>query len=87
MTASSEHSSYYTARHARLGQGSSWVPKLGETNWWVQVNLSKPTTIIGFASQGRYGIVIYFKAYQLSYLLSDGVTWELYSEGGQEKVI
>ncbi|KAK3713878.1 hypothetical protein QZH41_008165, partial [Actinostola sp. cb2023] len=86
MTASSEYSSTYAAHTARLGQGSSWVPKHGDTNLWVQVNFATLTTIVGFASQGRYGYAsLYFKAYQLSYLLSDGVTWELYSEGGQEK--
>lgn len=85
-------SSQYDAKHgwirARLniqpdsGGTGAWSTRRNDANQWLQVDLSKITTVKGVATQGRAGVKQWVTKYKLQYS-DDGQTFNDYKEEGE----
>ncbi|KAI8494564.1 EGF-like repeat and discoidin I-like domain-containing protein 3 [Branchiostoma belcheri] len=69
-----------------VGYAAGWCADNGFTSGeWLQVDLNSLTNVAGVITQGRGDIGQRVTSYKLTFS-ADGVTWEIYSEDGQEKV-
>ena len=88
ITASTEYSSAYGPRYARLNSAAgagSWSAGINEINQWLQIDFLDKTTVSKVASQGREQIAQWVKSYSLSYSM-DGSNFEDYKKSGEAKV-
>lgn len=87
VTASSFFNNYLKPEFARLNanRGScSWTPR-GYHGEWIQIDLGKIMSVTGVATQGRCAWPQWVTSYSLSHS-TDGQSWTLYKESGNEKV-
>ncbi|XP_078344750.1 uncharacterized protein LOC144630294 [Oculina patagonica] len=88
ITASSEHSSQYPARLARLnvqaGQ-TCWAALVNDVNQWLQVDFLQSVTLSKVATQGRHNYPQWVESYFLSYSM-DGSAFENYKQCGEDKI-
>ena len=89
ITASSMSNDRHAAPNARLHfKGSKnplkragWVPRVKNTNQWLQVDLQQTTRVIGIATQGRHDYDQWVTKYKLQYG-DDGQTFRVYKRNG-----
>ena len=89
ITASSIYTDNFAASNARFHfRGSKnplryagWVPKVKNTNQWLQVDLQQTTRVIGIATQGRHDLDRWVTKYKLQYG-DDGQTFRVYKRNG-----
>ena len=85
ITASSVYNDNHAASNARLHfKGSEnplrragWIPRVKNTNQWLQVDLQQTTRVIGIATQGRHDWDQWVTKYKLQYG-DDGLTFRIY---------
>ena len=91
LRASSMYNWYYGPYNARLqarNYGSTrggWIAKIRNTQQWIQVDLEKPSTLKGVATQGRYDAYQYVKSYLVTYS-GNGRRFYPYKEGSRTRV-
>ena len=91
MTASSTVNAYLGPYRARLhisGSGrfkGAWVPKIRNSNQWLQITLGRPMKITGIATQGRADAKQFVTRYLVAFS-QDNVHFEYYMEYGNFKV-
>ena len=76
---------FYIPHNGRTG---AWSSKTNDANQWLQIEFSRPTTIVEVSTQGRAGgtHIQYVTSYTLSYS-DDGVSFQPYKRHGSVKVI
>ncbi|XP_078353422.1 uncharacterized protein LOC144638115 isoform X2 [Oculina patagonica] len=88
MTASSKYSSNYEPYYGRLNgnRGDGWCSKeASSNNDWLQVDLGKPYTVCGVATQGDRNGNEWVTAFKLLFSW-DGVSWNVY-QGDTSKAV
>ncbi|KAI8513971.1 hypothetical protein Bbelb_082950 [Branchiostoma belcheri] len=85
ITASSTHYDPLCSTEKALlnSEPGAWCANGG--NPWLQVDLNSLKSVAGVITQGRAGYPQWVTSYKLAFS-NDGVTWETYTEDGQEKV-
>ena len=87
FTASSFYDNYLKPEFARLNTNRgdcSWSPRDYHAPW-IKIDLGKTTSVTGVATQGRCVVPQWVISYSLSYS-TDGQSWILYYDSGNEKV-
>ncbi|XP_068726460.1 uncharacterized protein, partial [Montipora capricornis] len=90
MTASSTVNAYLGPYRARLhisGSGrfkGAWVPKIRNSNQWLQITFGRPMKITGIATQGRADAKQFVTRYLVAFS-QDNVHFEYYMEYGNFK--
>ncbi|EDO35608.1 predicted protein [Nematostella vectensis] len=85
ITASSFFSDNLRPFNGRLNRPSAWASATRSPGEYIQVDLGRVTTVTKVATQGNPGYYEWVNSYKISYS-SDLSTWQVYREGGQEKV-
>ncbi|EDO46426.1 predicted protein [Nematostella vectensis] len=85
-------SSYYHAgslqlppSHGRLNHESVWASASQSPGEYIQIDLGRVTTVTKVATQGNSNHDEWMTSYKIGYS-SYRSTWQIYHEGGQEKV-
>lgn len=91
LTASSSQSAEITKpTEARINNPNGfWSPDNSAVGEWLQIDVAKRVTVTKVATQGRSpvhsGTHRWVKTYKLA-SSEDAAAWEVYQDGGQEKV-
>jgi len=85
ITASSELSSGFAAKHSRLNTGTAWSAATDDASQWLQIDLGvQYPTVTRVATQGYSAYSVWVTEYKLQFSINDGVTFHYYV--GQEQV-